>query len=137
MSRTGRQWRDLGRPEAALDRRPVHRQRRRRGDARRTVWSCSPAGAWLLAGTGLEPGSTFGSFGIEIDHTAPSSPKGTEVVAEIRDLFAPGKTAQMTYYETPAGARVFAAGAFTLAGQALQPTVSPILENLWTQLATE
>ena len=105
--------------------------------ARPTRWSNRPPVVWLFAGTGLESGSTFGSFGIEIDHTAPSSPPGTEVVAEIRNLFGPGKTAQMTYYETPAGARVFAAGAFTLAGQALQPTVSPILENLWTQLTSE
>jgi hypothetical protein len=43
----------------------------------------------------------------------------------------------MTYYETPRGARVFAAGAFTLAGQALHAPVSTILENLWTRLAAE
>ena len=135
MSRT-RQWRDLGRPEAAL----VGTQYIGNDDgSRRAPYQVveSPAAVWLFAGTGLDSGSTFGSFGIEIDHTAPSSPPGTEVVAEIRNLFGPGATAQMTYYETPAGARVFAAGAFTMAGQALQPTVSPILENLWTRLATD
>ena len=37
----------------------------------------------------------------------------------------------MTYYETNYGAKVFAAGAFTLAGQALEPGVSRVLANLW------
>ena len=36
----------------------------------------------------------------------------------------------MTYYETPAGAKVFAAGAFTLAG-ARDPLSRRLLENLW------
>ena len=31
----------------------------------------------------------------------------------------------MTYYTTPRGAKVFAAGAFTLGGAALWPSVSP------------
>ena len=53
--------------------------------------------------------------GIEIDRTSPDSPKGVQVIAEIPDLFGPGFTAQMTYYETKGGAKVFAAGAFTLA----------------------
>ena len=34
------------------------------------------------------------------------------MLAEIPNLFGPGMTAQMTYYETSSGARVFAAGAF-------------------------
>ena len=34
------------------------------------------------------------------------------MVAEIPDLFGPGMTAQMAYYETKGGAKVFAAGAF-------------------------
>jgi N,N-dimethylformamidase beta subunit-like, C-terminal len=135
MSRT-KQWRDLGRPEAALiGVQYIGNDRgRHRGPFRVRA---AQANEWFFAGTGLESGSTFGSFGIEIDHAAPSSPPGIEVVAEIPDLFAPGKTAQMTYYETPRGARVFAAGSFTLAGQALHDPVSSILENLWTRLASE
>jgi N,N-dimethylformamidase beta subunit-like, C-terminal len=129
-------WRDLGRPEAALI--GVQYIGNDRGQHRAPFRvRAAQANEWLFAGTGLEPGSAFGSFGIEIDHTAPSSPPGIEVVAEIPDLFAPGETAQMTYYETPRGARVFAAGAFTLAGQALYEPVSTILENLWTRLAAE
>src|SRR5581483_5619465 len=70
--------------------------------------------------------------GIEIDQTAPSSPRGTTILAEIPNLYGPGFTAQMTYYETPVGAKVFAAGAFTLAGSRAicDPQVSQLLENL-------
>jgi hypothetical protein len=135
MSRT-RQWRDLDRPEAGLVGVQYIGNDRGTHKAPYRVLE-SEAGVWIFAGTGLEPGSTFGWFGIEIDHTAPSSPPGTQVVADIRDLFAPGKTAQMAYYETPAGARVFAAGAFTLAGHALKPAESAILENLWSRLVTD
>jgi len=38
--------------------------------------------------------------------------------------------AQMSFYEK-AGAKVFSAGAFTLAGQATSNDVSPLLDNLW------
>jgi hypothetical protein len=42
----------------------------------------------------------------------------------------------MTYYETPAGAKVFAAGAFTLAGEVLsEPAVGQMIANLWTHLS--
>ena len=44
-------------------------------------------------------------------------------------------TAQMSYYETPRGAMVFAAGAFTLAGSVAQPAVRQMLENLWSHMA--
>jgi hypothetical protein len=46
-------------------------------------------------------------------------------------------TAHMTYYETPAGAKVFSAGAFTLAGSVRQPAVQRLLANLWERLADE
>jgi hypothetical protein len=58
-----------------------------------------------------------------------------QVLAELPDLFGFGQTAQMTYYETETGARVFAAGAFSLGGSALAPPVRPVLENLWLRLA--
>ena len=80
--------------------------------------------------------SSFGSGGIEIDKTAPDSPAGVDVLAEIPDLFGPGFTAQMTYYETTAGAKVFAAGAFTLAGSVYRPEVKTVIENLVTKLST-
>jgi hypothetical protein len=43
----------------------------------------------------------------------------------------------MSYYEFPNEAKVFAAGAFTLAGRAFMPAVKQVLENLWIRLANE
>jgi hypothetical protein len=129
------QWRDLDVPEAAL----IGTQYRGNDDGRhRAPWIVRDAAAtpWLFAGTGLADGSTFGNGGIEIDQTAASSPPGVHVIAEIPDLLGPGFTAQMTYYETPAGAKVFAAGAFTLAGAAgRDPVVTQLLANVWDKLS--
>ena len=91
---------------------------------------------WLFAGTGLVNGSTFGQYGIEIDATGPSSPPGTIVLAQIPNLLGAGKTAEMTYYETPAGAKVFDAGAINFASTATDAPVSTLLENLWARLST-
>jgi hypothetical protein len=93
------------------------------------------APAWLLAGTGLGPGAAFGRYGIEIDARAPSSPAGTRVLASIPDLLGPGRTAEMTYYETPAGAKVFAAGALNFAASVATPPVSQLLANVWARLS--
>jgi hypothetical protein len=128
------EWRDLGRPEAAL----IGAQYR--GNDRgqhRGPWILQPDAAttpWLFSG--LEAGATIGNGGIEIDATAPSSPKSVRVLAEIPNLYGPGFTAQMTYYETPAGARVFAAGAFSLADEAWDPQISCLLTNIWNHLST-
>ncbi len=92
----------------------------------------------MFAGTGLDPGERFGdNWGIEIDHTDESSPSQVQVLAEIPDLYGPGFTAQMTYYETESGARVFSAGAFSIAGQIGDPHVSRVVANLWRRLAAE
>ena len=126
-------WRDLGRPEAALvGVQYVAHQRTPRGPwiARKT-----PAQSWLFAGTGLRPGSQFARGGVEIDQVTRASPSEIQVVAEIPDLFGPGMTAQMAYYETRAGARVFAAGAFHLTrATTSDPVVRRMLENLWTRM---
>jgi hypothetical protein len=129
------QWRDLGRPESALI---GVQYRGNDGGSKRGPWtlSAAPANGWVFAGTGLRSGSTFGDgWGIEIDETTEDSPRGTQVLAEIPELFGPDFTAQMSYYETSRGAKVFAAGAFTLAGASLQPEVSTVLESLWARLA--
>ena len=90
----------------------------------------------MFAGTGLRAGDRFGDdWGIEIDHTDESSPSQVQVLAEIPDLFGPGFTAQMTYYETENGAQVFSAGAFSIAGQIDDPRVSRVVSNLWLRLA--
>jgi hypothetical protein len=89
---------------------------------------------WLFEGTGLVNGSTFGNYGIEIDARTRFSPPGTVLVAAIPDIFGPGINAEMTYYETPAGARVFNAGALDFAGSVLTQPVTRMMENLWTHM---
>jgi hypothetical protein len=129
------QWRDLDLPEAALI---GTEYRGNDGGEHRGPWIVRDleAAPWLFAGTDLSDGSTFGNGGIEIDKTSASSPLNVHVIAEIPDLLGPGLTAQMTYYETAAGAKVFAAGAFTLAGTAgKDPAVTQLLANLWHKLS--
>ncbi len=88
-------------------------------------------------GSSSRTGTRSRDAGVEIDAVAPSTPRGTHVLAEIPNLLGPGMTANMTYYETQAGAKVFAAGAFTLAGSVRQPAVVRLLANLWERLADE
>ena len=45
----------------------------------------------------------------------------------------PGRSAEMTYYETPAGAKVFAAGALNFAASIGEPVVARLVENLWAR----
>jgi hypothetical protein len=128
-----RKWRELGRPEAAL----LGVQYIGNDDGRhRGAWMVRSTAAtgWLFAGTSSSPGGRFSNAGIEIDHTCSSSPHGTKVVAEIPNLLGPGMTGQMSYYETARGAKVFSAGAFTLAGSIRQRPVARLLENLWARI---
>ena len=131
-------WRDAGRPEAAL----IGVQYRANDDGQHQglfVVQNAAAAPWLWDSTGLVDGSTFGQYvggyGIEIDATTPQSPPGTLVLAQIPDLFGPGITAQMSYYETPAGAKVFAAGTLDFGGSATFWPVRRILDNLWSRLS--
>jgi len=126
-------WRDAGRPEAGLV--GVQYIGSNHGAVQSPFVVAADAPAWLLAGTGLAPGASFGLYGIEIDARAPASPPGTHVLATIHDLLGPGRTAEMTYYETPAGAKVFAAGALNFAASVGAPPVSQLLENVWLRLA--
>ena len=83
-----------------------------------------------LSRNGLRNGSGFGfSYGVEIDATTQQSPSGTRS-SPICGNFGPGKTAQMTYDETPRGAKGLAAGAMNF--QAPQSGVTyRMLRNLW------
>ena len=132
------QWRDAGRPEASL----IGVQYRANDDGRRQgLYNVQSAAAtpWLWEGTGLTDGATFGQFvggyGIEIDAMTPLSPLGTVVLAQIPDLLGPGIGAQMTYYETPAGAKVFAAGVLDFGGSATYWPMKHMLDNLWSRLS--
>lgn len=126
-------WRDLGRPEARLiGVQYVGHQRSPRGS---WVVRSTPARSWLFAGTDLGVGSAFARGGVEIDQVAGASPGGVRVVAEIPHLFGPGMKAQMTYYQTGRGARVFAAGAFHLTRAVTSdPVVWRMLANVWARL---
>ena len=132
MTRVAR-WRELGRPEASLL--GVQFLKNDMGE-HRGPWLLrdAPATGWLFAGTGTRVGQPFSNAGIEIDHTTARSPSGTQVIAEVPDLLGPGLTAQMTYYETARGAKVFSAGAFSLAGSIRQKPVAQLLENIWARL---
>jgi hypothetical protein len=131
-------WRDAGRPEARL----IGVQYRANDDGQHqgvfTVQNAAQT-PWLWDGTGLADGSTFGQFvggyGIEIDATTSDSPPGTIVVAQIPDLLGPGITAQMSYYELPSGAKVFAAGALDFGGSSTFWPVKRMLDNLWARLS--
>jgi hypothetical protein len=132
-------WRELGRPESAL----LGVQYRANDDgAKQGVFKVldTSAAPWLFEGTGIVNGSTFGDmvggFGIEIDQTTPFTPANTKVLAEIPDLFGPGLTAQMTYYETEQGARVFCAGVLDFGGSLTFQPVFRMLDNLWRHMTS-
>jgi hypothetical protein len=137
LRKTG-QYRQIGKPEAQLV--GVQYRANDAGQKQGNYGILSAASApWLWDGTDLTDGGTFGQavggYGIEIDATTPESPPGTLVLAEIPNLYGPGLTAQMTYYETPQGAKVFAAGVLDFGGSALTSPVGRMLQNLWDHLS--
>jgi hypothetical protein len=128
-------WRDIGRPESALlGSQYVDWFQRVFPNRPYTVVGATHA-PWLFAGTGLRNGARFGRFGIEIDARTADSPAGTRVLARIANIFGPGKSAEMTYYETAGGARVFAAGVLNFGGHAWYPEVARMIANVWERLA--
>jgi hypothetical protein len=90
---------------------------------------------WFFRGTRLRDGKRFGyAYGVEIDTLAPASPRGIAVLAELPNIFGPGRTAQMTYYVAPSGAKVFASGAFNF--ESSQNAITDrLLLNLWNYLS--
>ena len=45
------------------------------------------------------------------------------------------RSAEMTYYETPVGAKVFAAGALNFTASIGDPAVARLVENVWARLS--
>ena len=135
MTKT-RSWRSLGRPESSLI--GVQYLANDHG-THRGPWRVRNEDAvpWLFADTHLQNGAPFGNAGIEVDHVTPHSPAQTKVVAMIPNVFRPGISAYMTYYETPGGAKVFAAGAFSLATSIWRLPMRQMVENLWTKLTSD
>lgn len=128
-------WRDLRRPEAALvGAQYVDWNHAEYPNKPFTVTGVGNA-PWFFRGTDLRDGNTFGNYGIEVDAEDGASPPATRALAQIHDIFGPGKSAQMTYYTTPGGAKVFSAGVMNFGGSALWPVVSTMVANLWTELS--
>jgi hypothetical protein len=128
------QWRDLGRPEATLVGVQYLSNDYGRRQGRYVIVGAKRV-PWAFRGTRLRNGDRFGHGGIEIDARSAASPPNTIVLARMPNLHGPGLSAEMTYYTTRAGAKVVASGTLNFAGTALEPNVSPVLENIWRQLA--
>jgi hypothetical protein len=136
----GRLWRNQRRPESML----IGVQYRANDDGRRQapfVIADTAAAPWLFERTGLQNGSLLGDnvggYGIEIDMTTPTSPPGTRVLARIPDLFGPGLSAEMAYYETDVGARVFAAGVLDFCGTVHWEPMRTVVDNLWRHMVSD
>jgi hypothetical protein len=132
-----KRWIDLGRPQAPwLGVQYVDWNRDRFGNKRYVVAGARKA-PWFFRGTGLRDGSLLGTgrFGIEIDARTRQSPPGVQVLARIPDIFGRGETAEMAYYESPRGAKIFSAGTLNFSGAAPYPPYSRLLENLWARLS--
>jgi N,N-dimethylformamidase beta subunit-like, C-terminal len=132
MRRVG-EWRNLGRPEASIV--GVQYVASNYGVHQGAYIANTASAPWVFAGTGLANGQSFGRYGYEIDIRSPATPPGTILLASIPDLMGPGRTAEMTYYETAAGAKVFAAGALNFGASVGDPVVARILDNLWARLS--
>jgi len=132
MRRVG-EWRNLGRPEASVV--GVQYVANNYGIHQGAYIVNTTGAPWVFAGTGLANGQSFGRYGYEIDIRSPATPPGTILLASIPDLMGPGRTAEMTYYETAAGAKVFAAGALNFGASVGDPVVARILDNLWARLS--
>ena len=126
-------WRKLGRPESSVVGVQYVGSDHGQRQAGYTVTGAAAA-PWAFADTGLADGDLFGRYGIEIDARTPASPHGIEVLARIPDLLGAGRSAEMTYYETPAGAKVFAAGVINFGASLGDTAVDRLLANLWARL---
>jgi hypothetical protein len=131
-----KKFRDRGRPEARLVG-VQYRANDRGGRAQPYVVTNRDGAPWLFAGLPFTNGQTLGTarYGIEFDMVTPDSPPGTTVVAEVNPgLPDPSIRGQMAYYETPAGAKVFAAGTLGFGGSS-NPVGDVMFANLWARLA--
>jgi hypothetical protein len=128
-------WRNLGRPEARLVG-VQYRGNDRGGHAAPYVVVNGEAAPWLFGGLEIADGAPLSTarYGIEFDATTPDSPPGTTVLAEVDGGLGNGLIrGQMTYYETPAGAKVFAAGTLSFGGSD-NPVATVLFQNLWQHL---
>ena len=133
-----RPLRDEGRPEARLARRAVPRERRRHapGPVHRRR---GRGGALAVRQDGPEHRLDVRRDGRRLRDRdrrddARTRRRERSCSPRITDLFGPGVSGEMTYYETPAGARVFSAGSLDFGGSANSWPVTRMLENLWQHM---
>jgi hypothetical protein len=126
-------WRKLGRPEARVVGVQYVGSNSGRTQAGYIVMGAASV-PWAFDGTGLADGDVFGRYGIEIDSRTAASPPAIQVLARIPGLLASGRSAEMTYYETPSGAKVFAAGTLNFGASLGRPEVERLLANIWARL---
>ncbi|MDX6486878.1 MAG: hypothetical protein QOF43_2031 [Gaiellaceae bacterium] len=131
LHRVGR-WRDLGRPEASLV--GIQYLDWNHGTFGNRAYVVQTSG-WPFAGTSLRTGSSFGTYGIEIDAPTKDSPPNLKLLASVANVFGHGRSAEMTYYATAAGAKVFAAGTINFGGSATWQPAAAVLDNVWNVLA--
>ena len=55
-------------------------------------------------------------------------------LARAKDIFGPGKSAEMCYYRTSKGAKVFAAGVMNFTVHADRPIIDKLLTNVFAKL---
>ena len=128
-------WRDLGRPEATLVGEQYLDWFQDEYPNQPYLVTGMASAPWFFAGAGLHDGSRFGVYGIEIDATTKASPPGVRVLARIPDIFGL-ESADMTYYTTARGARVFAAGTMNFGASAMWPRTRILLDNLWATMTS-
>jgi hypothetical protein len=131
-----RLWRELGRPEAQLIG-VEYRGNDRGGHVAPYVVTNAAAAPWLFNGLGAANGAVLGSarYGIEFDMVGPDSPPGTTVLATVSPGLGDGTIlGQMSYYETSAGAKVFAAGTLGFGGSD-NPVATVLFQNVWQHLS--
>jgi hypothetical protein len=130
------QWRTLGRPESAVVgvQYVANDAGKHRGPYRVTNVAAAP---WLFHGTGLQDGSTFGSYGVEFDMRSPVSPAGTALLAQVDPGMPSGWVrGEMTLYRK-GRSEVFAAGTESFFDATTSPVQTRLLENLWNHWASD
>ena len=70
-------------------------------------------------------------------HSGSAGPATSVPRQAVVDLFGPGLSGEMTYYETEAGARVFSAGTLDFGGSVNFWPMNRMLENLWQHMLAD
>ena len=128
-------FRDIERPEASLI--GVQYSGNDRGGSSKPYTVLRPgATPWLFAGLQVAEGQPLSTarYGIEFDSLTEDSPPGTAIVAEVDPGLRGGAIrGQMSYYETDAGAKVYAAGTLSFGGSD-NPVAGVLFQNIWAHL---